>query len=116
MIIMPRCNNCGGRITGVGSADKTICVNCELVELPKLVPPVYRDELGNLLYVDVLKIRDHIKYCIFYRNAETNFDADLTRAAISSEAQLDRFSVVMAMRKLIDRAVSAKSAMWKRVE
>lgn len=112
---MPRCNNCNGRITGVGSADKTICVNCEPVELPALIPPVYQDEQGNLLYVDELKIRDHIKYCIFYRNVETNFDADLTRAAVSWEAQLDRFSVVMAMRKLIDRAVSAKCAVWKRV-
>jgi len=115
VIVMPFCAECGGRITGVGSKDKTICINCEPVELPKLVPPVYQDEQGNLLYVDEMKIRDHIKYCIFYRNAQTNFDADLTRAEISWEAQTNRFLVVMAMRKMIDRAVIAKCAKWKRV-
>lgn len=115
VITMPICKICNTKITGIGSAGKSICANCLPVEPPRPVPPVYCDTEGNLLYVDAILIKNRTRYAIFYRNAETNFDADLTRLELTDDSQFDRFTVILAMRKMVDRAVSAKCAMWKRV-
>lgn len=107
------CPECGEPLHSSIPKTQSKCNDCEPVELPKLIPPVYANNDGDLLYVDKIAIRDFFRYAIFYRNHETNFDADLTRMEINFEAQLDRFSVVLALRKMVDCGV--RSAGWKRV-
>lgn len=88
------------------------CGDCEPVNPPELIPPVYENPDGDLLYVDKINIQSKgFRYAIFYRSHKTKIDADITRLHLNYIAQTNRIVVLLALTNLIRNA----AGMWKRV-